>query len=1025
MKITEVSIKRPYAVSMVFLGLIVFGIISITKLPIDLFPNITLPMMVVMTNYPGAGPQEIETQITQPFEKILGTLNNLDNITSTSSENTSMIMLKFTWGTDLDAAANDVRDRLGLIMPFLPNDAEQPLIFKFDVSQQPVVMYTIKGNIAPLELDRIGDDIADRLQRVGGVAASFVESGILNEVQIIFDYEKLTGLGIAPEQVLNILRAQNVNYPLGSVESGIKVYTLRVLGEYKDLNEIRKTVIGNKNGVPILLGQVADVKLAASEPTSLTRANGEPSIYGYVQKRTNANTISVCNNVIKEIEKIKKELPPGVSIDIFFNQADFINRSINSTTNTLIVGAILAIVILFLFLGNLRAAIFVGVAIPIATFFTLFMMFIFNMTLNMISLGGLTIAIGMVVDCAIVVFEAIYRYRKEKGESPDLASILGTKEVGMAITASTLTTIAVFLPLLLVRGFASIFFSQLALTVTFALVSSLVVALTIVPMLTAKFLKIRSELTGTEIFIQRIYKKIEDIYLRIVRWALNHRLATILGTAFLFMVSLVLLLFIGAELTPATDRGQIQIQAEMPVGTKLAITDSAIIKLEKILLEEVPEIENTFISIGAGTGFAALFGSSTGPHTATVMLKLVDREKRNRSVAKIQQDIRPKLNNIPGLTVRFTSEQSIMFGTGKPIEIKLIGYDLDKAKSISDELMKKLKGVKGLVDLESDLSQGKPEIQFIVDRQKASQFGLTPYQIGISLRSHIEGIVATQYRLQGKEYNIRIMLDKEYKDTPQKIRSMTIATPVGNVPLRNFLIDTVAVGPAKIEHENTFRVVKISGNVEGRDQNSVAQDVKNVLKEIVLPPGFSIELGGGFKEMQTTFRDIGLVIILAVFLVYIIMVGQFESLKEPFIIMFSIPLAIIGVLWILFFTNTTINMQSLLGVLLLAGIVVNNAIVYVDYTNQLRRNQKMPIYDALIEAGRVRLRPILMTALTTIFGLIPMALGIGSGSELRAPMARSVIGGLLFSTFLTLVFIPTLYFVIERRTQRANGVQNQ
>lgn len=1020
MKITEVSIRRPFAISMIFLGLIVFGLISITKLPVDLFPNITLPMMVVMTSYPGAGPQEIESQITQPFEKILGTLNNIDNITSTSSENTSMIMLRFAWGTDLDASANDVRDRLGLILPFLPEDAQQPLIFKFDISQQPVVMYTIKGNIDPLEMDRIGDDIADRLQRVGGVAASFVESGAMNEVQIFFNYEKLVGLGLSPDQVLNILRAQNVNFPLGSVESGTKVYTLRVLGEYKNLNEIRKTVIGNKNGVPILLEQVADIKFGASEPTALIRANSAPAIYGYVQKRTNANTINVCNNIIKEIEQIKKELPSGVGVDIFFNQADYINRSIKSTANTLIIGAILAIVILFLFLGNLRAAIFVGVAIPITTFFALFMMFIFNMTLNMISLSGLTIAIGMVVDSAIVVFEAIYRHRTEKGENPDLASILGTKEVGMAITASALTTIAVFLPLLLVRGFASIFFSQLALTVTFALISSLVVAITIVPMLMAKFLKIQKEPTGTELFVQKIYKGVEDFYLRIVRWALNHRWVTILGFAGLFVISLLLTLFIGAELTPSTDRGEININAELPVGTKLATTDSAIIKLEKILTEEIPELENIFVTIGSGAGFAALFGGTTGPHAATISIMLVDREKRARSVFQIQRDLRAKINEVPGLNTRFVSDQSFLFGTGKPIELKIIGYDLDKARTLSEQLMERLKSVKGLVDLESDLSEGKPEIQFIVDRYKAAQFGLTPYQIGISLRSQIEGMVATQYRIEGKEYDIRIALSKEFKDSPQKIRSMTIATPVGNVPLRNFLIDTVTIGPAKIEHENTFRVVKVSGNVEGRDQNSVARDVQKILKEIPVPPDFRIEMGGGFKEMQTTFRDIGLVIILAVFLVYIIMVGQFESLKAPFIIMFTIPLAIIGVLWMLFFTNTTINMQSLLGVLLLAGIVVNNAIVYVDYTNQLRRKQGMPLFDALIEAGRVRLRPILMTALTTIFGLIPMALGIGSGNELRAPMARSVIGGLIVSTFLTLVFIPTLYSIFEKKSAKGN-----
>ncbi|MGQ9464559.1 MAG: efflux RND transporter permease subunit, partial [bacterium] len=1023
MKITQVSVKRPFAVSMVFLGLIVFGIISITKLPVDLFPNITLPMMVVITNYPGAGPQEIETQITEPFEKILGTINNLDKITSTSSENTSMIMLQFTWGTDLDAAANDVRDRLGLILPFLPQDANQPLIFKFDLSQQPVVMYTIKGNISPLELDRLADDISKRLQRVGGVAASFVESGVLNEVQVFFDYERLASLGIGPEQIVNILKAQNINFPLGSVESGRKVYTLRVVGEYKSLNEIRKTVIGNKNGVPILLEQVADVRLGASEPTALTRTNQEPAIYGYTQKRTDANTINVCNRVIGELEKIKKELPPGVGIDVFFNQADFINRSIKSTANTLIVGALLAIVILFLFLGNLRAAIFVGLAIPITVFFALFMMFIFNMTLNMISLSGLTIAIGMVVDCAIVVFEAVYRHRKEKGEDADRAAVSGTQEVGMAVTASTLTTIAVFLPLLLVRGFASIFFSQLAWTVTFALIASLVVALTIVPMLMAKFLKIKKEPGRIEFLVQSVYKKVEDFYLRIIRWALNHRRLTIFGTAGLFVISLLLLLFIGAELTPTIDTGQIQIQAELPVGTNLATTDSAIIQLEKILAREIPEAKSTFVSIGAGTGFSALFGSNTGSHTATVRIMLVDREKRIRSVAQIQHDLRNKLNVIPGLNVRFASNQSmqaILSGMGKPIEIKITGYDFEKAKALADELMEKLKLVKGLVDLESDFSQGKPEIQFIIDRNKAAQFGLTPYQIGMALRSQIEGMVATQYRIEGKEYDIRIALSKEYKDTPQKIKSMVIVTPLGNVPLRNFLIDTISVGPAKIEHENTFRVIKVGGNIEGRDQNSVARDVQQILKTVAVPPGFDLKLSGGYEQMQTTFRDIGLVILLAVFLVYIIMVGQFESLKEPFIIMFSIPLAIIGVLWMLFFTNTTINMQSLLGVLLLAGVVVNNAIVYVDYANQLRRKQAMPLFDALIEAGRVRLRPILMTALTTIFGLIPMALGIGAGSELRVPMARSVIGGLIFSTFLTLVFIPTLYLVFEKRTGKHN-----
>lgn len=1017
MKITEVSVKRPFAVSMVFLGLIVFGIISISKMPVELFPNITLPMMIVMTSYPGAGPREVESQITKPLEEVLGTLNNLDKITSTSSENVSAIIIQFTWGTNLDAASNDVRDKVGQILPNLPEDAKQPLIFKFDISMMPVVMYSIKGNIDPKELDKIANDFADRLQRVNGVAGSYALSSTKPEVQIIFNPTSLSGTGISIDQVINILKLQNLNYPLGMVETDTKVYNLRVIGEYKDLKEIGNTVIGNQKGVPVLLSQVAEIRFQPQEARSITKTNGIPSILGMVQKRVDVNTVNVGNGVIKEIDQIKRELPPGVGIDIIFNQADYINRSVNSTANTLIIGAILAILILFLFLGNLRAAIFVGIAIPITVFFTLFMMFIFKMTLNMISLGGLTIAIGMVVDCAIVVFEAIYRHRQEKGEDPDLASILGTEEVGMAITSSTLTTIAVFLPLLLVRGFASIFFNQLAWTVTFALVFSLVVAITIVPMLMAKFLKIRKEPSGIELVIKNVYARVENFYLRIIRWALNHRRTVIFGTLGLFLVSLFLILFIGAELIPESDRSQIQIQAEMPVGTNLATTDSAVAVLEKIISEEVPEMRVMSINEGSGGGIAAMFGGGTqGSHTASIIITLVQREMRKRSVKEIQRDLRKKINAIPGLLCRFTSQTtSMIMGTGKPIEIKVIGYDLNEAARLNRELMERLKKVKGLVDLESDLNQGLPEIQLIVDRYKAAQFGLTPYQIGTVLRSRIEGIVASQYRISGDEYDMRVILKKEFRDTPQKITGSTIATPLGEVPIRNFLKDTAATGPTQITHEDTYRIFKISGNVEGRDQNSVARDVQKVLKSFNIPPDFKVELGGGYEQMQTTFRDIGLVILLAVFLVYIIMVGQFESLKEPFIIMFTIPLAIIGVLWMLFFTNTTLNMQSLLGVLLLVGVVVNNAILYVDYTNQLRRNQRMPLFDALIEAGRVRLRPILMTALTTIFGLIPMALGIGAGNELRAPMARSVIGGLVFSTFLTLVFIPTLYAVIERR----------
>lgn len=1018
MKITELAVKRPLTIGMIFLGLIVFGAVSLTKLPVDLFPNVTFPMMIVLTGYPGAGPQEIETQVTEPFEKMLGTINNVDKITSTSSDNTSMIMLQFEWGTNLDAASNDVRDRLGLVTPYLSADIEQPMIFKFDISQQPVVMYSVTGAIDPLELDRIANDIADELQKVGGVAASYAMSGSEKEIQVILDPLKMTATGISAEQIQNMLKAQNLNYPLGSVESGTRAYLLRLIGEYKNLEDIGQTVVGSQNGIPIRLNQVARIMARGSEITSISRTNGKPSIWGMIQKRTDANTIKVCNGVIKSIAAIKKDLPPGVDIAVIFNQADFINRSIKSTGNTLIIGGLLAVLILFLFLGNLRATFFVGLAIPIAVFFTLFFMFLFGLTLNMISLGGLTIAIGMVLDAAIVVFEAIYRHRQEKKEGPDVAAIRGAGEVGMAISASTLTTVAVFLPLLLVRGFASIFFTPLALTITFALLSSLVVAVTILPMFMAKLLKIRERDSGISFRILIFYHRLEHLYVRLISWALGHRRRVILITVLLFIVSLALMPFIGAELSPNVDQAEIQMQAEMPLGTRLAVTDSAMVKLEKIIEQEIPEMENSFVTIGSGSGFTALFGNAQGSHTASIWIGLTERSRRQRSAQDIERDLRRKLVGIPGMVIRFTNDNQRFFGGGKPIVLKIFGYDRERAREFSDRLLDTLKTVKGLVDIESDLETGKPEIQFRVDRYRAMQFGLTPYQIGSALRGRIEGIIATKYRVQGTEYDVRIVMDRQQRDTPRKIISMTMTTPLGEVPLRNFLLDTVALGPSKIDHENATRVFSISANVEGRDQNRVAQDIKKILNHLPRPANFRIEMGGGFQQMQDTFRDLGLVIIVALFLVYIIMVAQFESFKEPFIIMFTIPLAAIGVLWMLFFTKTTFNMQSLLGVLLLGGIVVNNAIVYIDYVNQLRRQQGQPLFDALREAGRVRLRPILMTTLTTIFGLIPMALGIGSGNELRAPMARSVIGGLTLSSFLTLIFIPVLYAIFELRSER-------
>ncbi|TET21898.1 MAG: efflux RND transporter permease subunit, partial [Candidatus Cloacimonadota bacterium] len=516
MSITDISIKRPLAVSMIFLAFVIFGFISLTKLPVAMLPNMSFPMMMIMTNYPGAGPVEIESEITDGLERVLGTVNNLDNITSTTSENTSMIMLQFVWGTDIDAAANDVRDKLGIALPYFPEAAGDPLIFKFDVSQQPVIMYNVLGDISEIELYEIVNDISDKIQRVDGVAASFNMSNEAKEIQVKLDPVRMKGTGITAQQILGVLQMQNVNYPLGNIEEDNKVYILRTVGQYADIADIEKTVVGNNNGIPILLSHIADISEQVPELKSISRTNGVKSLWAFVQKRTDANTVRVCNDVIKKLKAIERELPPGVNIDIVFNQADFITKSIRSTANSLIIGGILAVLILLLFLGSFRYTLYVAVAIPITLFFALFLMYVSNMSLNIISLGGLTVAIGMVLDSAIVVFEAIFRHR-EKGEIATKAASIGTHEVGTAITASTLTTVAVFLPLLLITGFASFFFKELALTVTFALVSSLLVALTIVPMLSSRFLRIqKQEARGIAGRFTGFYTIIEQRYTHII-----------------------------------------------------------------------------------------------------------------------------------------------------------------------------------------------------------------------------------------------------------------------------------------------------------------------------------------------------------------------------------------------------------------------------------------------------------------------------------------------------------------------------
>jgi HAE1 family hydrophobic/amphiphilic exporter-1 len=1021
MKLSDSSIQKPVTTFMIALGLIVFGVIGISRMKIDLFPNVKLPMILVATIYPGAGPLEVESEVTDILEERLGTTPNLKDLTSRSAEGVSVATMQFEWGTNLDAASSDIRDRLDQASAFLPEDVQKPFIFKFDISMMPVVQMTLSGNIDEAELRQMADDISIGLQRVTGVAAVGIFGGLQNQVQIMVDLRELALTGITLDQFASALQAQNVNFPVGSVSTKEQKYIVRLIGQYDDINQIRNTVIGNKAGVPILARQVANIAWAPEERISYARMNKKNSIFMIIQRRPDANTITVANAVREELAKVKETLPPSVNFDIFWDSSESIKRSINNVATNLILGGILAIMILFIFLRRFRATLFVALSIPVSIFFALFFMYIFGFTVNILSMAGLAIAVGMVVDNGIVVFESIFRHR-EKGGEPIQSASIGTNEVAMAITASTLTTLAVFFPLLLLRGLIQVFFKELSWAIIFSLTASLGVALTLIPMLASRFLKLPppgKKEKGLMAWSERFYKNLENSYGRAIGWALRRRKLVILSTIGLFIISLALIPFLGTEFMPEQERRLGEIVVEMPIGTNLEITNQAVSKLEEHVLNKwSADLDGLVSEVGEGTSiYQSLFGTARS-NSATLNLLL--KKNTKHTVKDIEQDIRKKASEIPGLAVRSsqTGGMATFFGSGAPIQVDILGHDIKTADSLSHLIISAIETIPGVVDLKSNREQGDPEIQFIVDRVKAARYGLSPYQIGTALRTQMQGNVATKYRIKGKEYDMIIRLRADQRGEISNILNTTINGPMGSVLLKNVVITKTGTGPLQVEHKNTERIVSITGNVVGQSAGRLAVRVSKAIKNIIVPPDFQIKVSGSYADMMKSFKDIGFAVLIAIILVFMVMAAQFESFRDPFIIMFTIPLAVIGVLWILFITGTTLSVISGIGVLVLVGIVVNNGIVYIDYVNQLRHNKGLTLEEAVKEGGRVRMRPILMTALTTIVGLLPLALKLGEGSELWSPLGRSVIGGMIVSTFLTLIFIPVLYTVFENRAER-------
>lgn len=1007
--------------AMLFIAAIILGLVSLTRLGIDMMPEIELPTVSVITTYQGAGPQEVENRVTEVLEERLSTVSNLDRIESISQEGVSSVNLKFDWGVNLDEATNDVRDKVDLAQAFLPEDADDPIIFRFDFSMMPILILGVTAQESyPILHDLLDERVVDPLKTVPGVATALVRGGLEREILVEVNRTRLEAYHLSVDQVIDALKRENLSLPGGHLKTGKMDYLIRTPEEL-EIPEIKDIIVATRNGTPIYLKDVAEVKDTFKEETVKVEVNRRPGLILLVQRQSGANTVRVTERVLKKLEELKDNLPPDVKINVVRNMSEFISLSIAILRNALFWGGLFVILVILFFLRNLRGSLIIACAIPTSLIITFILMYLADYTLNWISLSSLAIAIGLVVDGAIVILDNVYRHR-ELGERPSEAAIFGSSEVGKAVIASSLTTVAIFLPLIFIKGVIGIMFKQMAFVVILALLASLATALVLIPMLSSKLLHSKKEEKGP---LRRLYKRserwfsiVEERYKILLGWALGNRKKVILGAAALLLSSLLLFPLVGTRFMPEQDSGLFQVNIEMPVGTRLEETGKVTRAIEEIFSREVPETEASFARWGyQETGLRSPIIREEGSHIGMTMTRLVPIGKRRRSSQEIVESLRPLVTSFPGARVRFSTEDpltGLLFGGGKPLTIEVWGYDLDLGRRLAQEVAKIIEGIEGVKDVEISRKEGKPELQIVVDREKASRLGLNVSVIGNTIKSLVSGKKATQYRERGREYDISVRLREEDRDQIEDLEKIFITSPSGKqIRLSNVVSIREEIGPAKIERRDQQRIIKVMGNI-GRDLGSIVREAEEKIKALTIPSGFFIKFSGEREEQEKSFRNLLFALILGVILVYMVMASQFESLRDPFIILFSVPFAMIGVIWALLITNQIFTVDAFIGLIMLVGIVVNNAIVLISYINILRE-RGYTIREAVTLGGKTRLRPVLMTTITTVFGLLPLALLRGEGSEFWRPFGITIIGGLLVSTLITLIFVPTLYSIFEEK----------
>ncbi|MDD4047313.1 MAG: efflux RND transporter permease subunit [Clostridia bacterium] len=1021
MKLSNLAVRRPVTIAMIFLVVILLGVVSVSKLNLDLLPELDLPMALAMTSYDNVSPEEMEELVTRPIESALGTVSGIKNINSTSSEGSSIVFVEFSWGTDMNFAVTQMREKIDFATLFLPQNVGKTTLLKLDPNMMPIMVIGFGGNYDLNTLNNLANDvIKPHLERIEGVASVDVMGGIEREIRISAIPQRLQAYGLSLNSIISYLGMENRNTSVGAVEEGLKKQVIRVTGEFNSIQEIEDLQIPLASGGYIRLADIATVEDTFKESKQLVYMNGVPSVQISVQRSTDANTVKVSDEVIKELENIKGSLPAEIQINVGFDQAEFIRLAISKVKENVIIGAVLAVLILFLFLRNIRSTLIIGTAIPISIIATFILMYFGGLTLNLISLGGLALGVGMMVDNAIVILENIYRHRKE-GLSRIEAAKKGANEVSMAVVASTLTSIVVFLPIVYVEGIASQIFRPMALTVSFALVSSLMVALTLVPMLSSKILKVEQD-DGKEKKRVWIVSKLIDSwgkvldgldrkYRVLLRWSIDNKIKIVVFTLLMVIASVALIPKVGMEFIPSQDSGEYNINISLPNGTALRETQRVTELVEKYI-QELPENEWSIYAVGSEGG--NMLGTGSNSEKATISGKLIAKDRREHSPDQVLDELRTKCVGIAGADIEIKAQDSSMGSSESAIDIGLTGDNLDVLTLLSETIAKRVKKVEGTREIVTSIKDGRPEVHLVLNREKADQYGINSSQLASLLGTAINGTTATHFRDNGEEVDVSVALDKRFSKNINDLESITIVAPTGAViSVRDIAKIEKKIGPTKIERLNQTRRVSVTGDISGRDLGSVTKDIQAVVGEIPIPPGIQIEFGGANKEMMDSFYDLGLALMLAIVLVYMILAAQFEALLYPFVIMFSIPPTIIGVVVSLFLTGRTLSVPTFIGIIMLSGIVVNNAIVMVDYINTLRNRDGMERREAILKAGPTRLRPILMTSLTTILALLPSTLGLGEGSELSAPMATAVAGGLTVSTLTTLLLIPCMYIMMD------------